>query len=194
MKKLIFTFLFLASTLANAQYYQEKTKESQQQELSSKSFWERVHFGGGLAASFGSFTSVMVAPNALYEVTPNFMAGVGLNYIYLNQKITNLSNSSDLSVKSSIYGGKILAYYTIFDQILLSGEFEHNYRTTSIPDGLTLNIPNAYWKSALFVGLGYMVPFGNGGGIIISLSYDLLYDENLSIFGSPFRPGIGVFF
>jgi len=55
-------------------------------------------------------------------------------------------------------------------------------------DNLTLQ-DDSYWYTALFLGAGYRT-----GNITFGIRYDVLYDENKSIYADPWIPFVRVYF
>lgn len=143
------------------------------------SFWSKVRFGGNLSASFGkNRTNIVVAPSAIYTVSQKFNAGLGLNLGY----------NQGLNFEDYIYGLRLISLYTPFQGLQLSAEFEETgvTRTLSIEPQ---NIRESYWYPSIFVGAGYQMR-----GITIGVRYDLLYDENKSVYATAFNPFVRVFF
>ena len=143
-------------------------------------FWSNVRLGGGLGLSFGNeFFSGTIAPSAIYEFNEQFALGLGGNFTYNSQK--NL-------YKTTIVGGSVLGLYTIIPELQLSAEFEQlNVSRTYESD---LQIPDDhYWYPALFVGAGYRT-----GNFTAGIRYDVLYDEDESIYASAWVPFVRVYF
>ena len=143
-------------------------------------FWNHIRFGGGIGLSFGEgFFSGTLAPSAVYEFNNQVALGCGLNGTYNNQK--------DF-YKSTILGGSLISLFSPFEAIQLSAEFEQlhvNRRYESY-----YNIPNdSYWSPALFIGAGY-----RSGNVTFGIRYDLLYDNNKSIYADALAPFIRFYF
>ena len=69
-KQFLLIFILMAGSLSFAQG-------------PSGDFWPNVRYGGGIGLGFGNNTfSIAVAPSAIYQVTPKFAAGLGLNFNY----------------------------------------------------------------------------------------------------------------
>lgn len=143
-------------------------------------FWSHMRFGGGLGLSFGNeFFSGTVVPSAIYEFNEQFALGLGANFTYNKQK--NL-------YETIIVGGSVLGLYSVIPQLQFSAEFEQlNVSRTFESD---LRIPSDYyWYPALFVGAGY-----RNGNFTIGIRYDLLYDEQKSIYANAWMPFARVYF
>ena len=169
MKKSIL-LLFLSFSL---------TALSQQTTTISKEksdFWEHVRYGGGFSMSFGSQTTIGISPSAIYDFDNGFSLGTGVNYVY----------SEIGSVTSNVYGGSIISLYQIPKiGIQLSGEFEQSFakQTNGLGNSNSTSFP------ALYLGAAY-----NKGRFAIGFRYDVLYDDNKSVYASPFSPIVRFYF
>lgn len=145
------------------------------------SFWNNVQFGGGIGLSFGDgFFSGSLAPAAIYRFNPTVGAGVGLNAIYSKQK--NI-------FKSTVLGGSVIGLFNPVREIQLSTEFEQLYVSRDFDERYVSNIDDDYWYPAIFVGAGYV-----SRNIAVGIRYDVLYDENKSIYNNAWMPFVRVFF
>ncbi|MDC8005931.1 alpha-ketoglutarate decarboxylase [Aureisphaera galaxeae] len=143
-------------------------------------FWSNVRFGGGIGLSFANgFFSATLAPSAIYEVNEQFALGVGLNGTY---------NSEKDFYRSTILGGSILTLYNVIPELQLSAEFEELNVNRNYEDDLGLQDEN-YWYPALFVGAGF-----RSNNFTFGIRYDVLYDEERSIYADPWAPFVRVFF
>lgn len=143
-------------------------------------FWRHVRYGGGIGLSFGNgFFSGTLAPSAIYEFNPQFAMGVGLSGTY--NKLKN-------RYSSTVLGGSVISLFNPFSQLQLSAEFEEmNVNRTFEYDGSDLE--ENYWYPALFLGAGYRT-----GNVSVGIRYDVLYDENKSIYADPWAPFVRVYF
>jgi len=169
-----FVFMFFITSLHNV-----NAQESEA--VKSKSlFWERVQFGGGLGLGFGNdFTTITVAPSAIYNFNEYFAAGLGAQYSYVNQKRVYQSN---------IYGGSVIALFNPIEQIQLSTEIEQLRVNTSYDDFYGGDSDN-FWNTALFLGAGYRT-----NNVTLGLRYNVLYKENQGVYANAFIPFIRVYF
>ena len=143
-------------------------------------FWRNVRFGGGIGLSFGNgFFSGTLAPSAIYEFDHRFALGVGLNGTYNSQKDT---------YTSTILGGSVISLYNVIPEIQLSAEFEELNVNRQYDASLGLADEN-YWYPALFVGAGFRT-----NNVTVGVRYDLLYDEEQSIYANAWMPFFRVFF
>lgn len=174
MKKIFFKFLPLIFLLMSVKSIAQFNSTSQ-----TDSFWDRVRYGGGIGLSFGNnFFSGSVSPSAVYQVNSYFATGIGLNFTY-----ANIYDDTSL-----VYGGSILGFFQPLREIQLSFEFEQ----LSVNRTYEINnetIDENYWYPALFLGAGY-----NTGPVTIGVRYDVLYNDEKSIYASPFMPFLRVYF
>lgn len=138
-------------------------------------FWDNVQFGGGFTLGFGTQTTIGISPSAIYNFDNGFSLGTGLTYIY--------SEIGDFT--TNVYGGSIISLYQIPNVgIQLSGEFEHSFAKQTDSFGtFNTNFP------ALYLGAAY-----NQGRFAFGFRYDVLYDENKSVYASPFSPIVRFYF
>jgi hypothetical protein len=105
--------------------------------------------------------------------------GIGLNATFNNLK---------REYKSTILGGSIIGLYNVIPEIQLSTEFE-NLNVDRNFD-VNVNIPNEnYWVPALFIGAGY-----RSGHVTFGIRYDVLYDDDKSIYIDPWIPFVRFYF
>lgn len=143
-------------------------------------FWENVNFGGGIGLGFGDgYFSGTITPSAIYEFNPYIGLGLGLNATYATQK--NLH-------KSTILGGSILAIANPYEFVQLSIEFEELNIQRNFEDGYFIDNDN-YWYPALFLGIGY-----RSYNMTVGIRYDVLYDDNKSIYTDPWMPFVRFYF
>ncbi|MFT6795652.1 MAG: hypothetical protein ACJART_000788 [Maribacter sp.] len=142
-------------------------------------FWSQVRFGGGIGLGFtnGGFNAA-ISPSAIYPVSDKFAAGIGLNlnYAKFNED------------KFLAYGGSLLSLYNPIPQIQISTELEQLRVNRTFNLGGS-NLEDNYWSPALFFGLGYTTR-----NATIGLRYNVLFDENNSIYANALIPFIRFFF
>lgn len=152
---------------------------SQEEEISS--FWNNVRFGGGIGLNFGNgFFSGTLAPQTIYDFNPYFSAGVGLTGSYSSQRDV---------FNSTILGGSVLALTNPFPELQLSVEFEQVNVNTSFDAQFSGQNRDNFWASALFLGVGY-----RSGNVVFGIRYDVLYDEDESIYADPWLPFVRFWF
>ncbi len=157
----------------------------QQASSQDQNFWSNVRFGGNLGIGFSNDTfSAILAPAAIYEFNPWFSAGFGLNFGYSSFDNDRFNEEGS----STNYGASIITLFNPIPEFQFSAEFEQMgvSRRFEVP-GETFK--DNYWYPALFVGAGYRTGFVSFG-----IRYDLLFDDDKSIYGSAYAPFVRVFF
>lgn len=150
------------------------------QEQNQSNFWQNVRFGGGIGLNVGNgFFSGTLAPQAIYDFNPYFSAGVGLTGSYSSQKD---------NFKSTILGGSLIALTNPFPEVQISAELEQVNVNTKF-DSRFSNARDNFWATALFLGAGY-----RAGNITFGIRYDVLYDEDKSIYADPWLPFVRFWF
>ncbi|GAB5401113.1 MAG: hypothetical protein Aureis2KO_26980 [Aureisphaera sp.] len=153
---------------------------AQESQSTRSAFWSNVRFGGGIGMSLGNgFFSGTLAPSAIYEVNDQFAVGMGLNGTYTSEK--NF-------YRSVIVGGSILTLFNVIPEIQLSAEFEELNVSRNYEDDLNFEDEN-YWYPALFVGAGF-----RSNNITFGIRFDVLYDDERSIYADPWAPFVRVYF
>jgi len=159
MRSLLFTLLFLIGLTGFSQVIDKQP-----------SFWDNVQFGGGLGLGIDSNrTTISIAPSAIYNFNTHFSLGLGASYLYAKNN----------NFKSNVFGASVLSLYNPFEQVQLSAEFEQLFVNQKLAN---LKLPNYNYPS-LNLGAAYRV-----GNFSAGLRYDVLYDENKSIYASAFSP------
>ncbi|WP_157364381.1 alpha-ketoglutarate decarboxylase [Winogradskyella endarachnes] len=144
-------------------------------------FWNNVEFGGGLGLNFGDgFFSTAVSPNALYRFSPYIATGVGLNFSYSSQKDV---------FKSTVLGGSVIGLFNPYELLQVSTEFEQLHVSRDFNQNFVSNLDDDYWYPALFLGLGYV-----SNNVTIGIRYDVLYDEDKSIYSEAWMPFVRFYF
>ncbi len=158
---------FFVSNLVTAQY--------------SSFDWNKVRYGGRLNVDFSnSNTSVIIAPSVVYQLDEQFSLGGSTSFGYTNFK--------DINTKLYNYGASILSYYNPVKEVQLSAELEQTFVNSNTKVvGETLE--NNFNFLALNLGAGYRL-----GNLVLGVRYDILYNEDKSLYASPFSPFIQVYF
>ena len=138
-------------------------------------FWDHVKFGGGFGFGFGSNnTTLAIAPSAIYTFNDQFAFGVTTSYLY----------SKNYNLKTNVFGAGLVGLYNPFEFLQVSAEFEQSFASQKMGfEKEHFNFP------ALYVGLAYRSGWFGAG-----LRYDILYDENESIYASAFSPIVRFYF
>ena len=155
--------------------FAQQEKDSVQEE---NLFKEKIHFGGGLQLSIGNgYTTVGVSPSAVYEFSDKWAGGVSASYIYIHDKYYDFDYS--------IFGGSTLLLYNPIKELQLNTELEY-LRVNRIRNAVKEN----YWVPAWYVGVGYTI---NKLGAI-GVRYDLLWQEDKSIYRDALTPYVRIYF
>ena len=142
-------------------------------------FWGKVRYGGGLGLGFGNNSfNLQLAPSAIYEANTYYATGLGLQLNY----------SKFRDDKFVGYGASWMNFFNPVSMIQLSTELEH-WRVNLSNDSLGTDIEDNYWLTSLFLGVGY-----RSNGITFGIRYDVLYDEDRSIYADPWIPFVRFFF
>lgn len=172
MRKFICLFILSISLTG---FCQEMTKEDY-----SPSKWR---FGGGLGLGFGSngYFGFAISPFVGYEIIPQLEGGLTVGYQY--------SKWSD-SKQNLFNAGPYLNYYPI-PSLFARAHYEYYTGTNEIEyEFESDNFKYNFNESALWLGGGYRttgkVQFYAG------LMYNVLYQNDSSLFSSGFRPIVGV--
>ncbi|RNC88460.1 MAG: alpha-ketoglutarate decarboxylase [Winogradskyella sp.] len=151
------------------------------QEDQTSNFWGNVRVGGGVGLNFGDgFFNGTLAPIAIYDFNPYFSAGVGLTGSYSSQRNV---------FKSTILGGSLIALTNPFPEVQVSAEFEQVNVNTNFDSRFVTNADDNFWANALFLGVGYRT-----GNVVVGIRYDVLYDEDESIYADPWLPFVRFWF
>jgi len=175
MKKFLCTALMLAAAFSFAQVG-TSTKIG-----SENSRWT---FGGGASlgfsgGSYGTGTTIGISPRVGYLISDNFEIGAAAGFTW--------GNSSYYS--STMFGVGPFANYYFSRNFFISGLFqEYFYNQKDKYNSLKYSGDEA----ALYLGAGYMQNVGNRVYLQIGAMYNVLYDDQKSIFGSGFVPNFGI--
>ncbi|PWJ43377.1 hypothetical protein [Sediminitomix flava] len=173
-----FTIVAAQKSLAEAE---QVTQEEANEPTSVPSFKDRIFFGGNVGLSFGDITAIEVSPLVGYQITENLTGGVGITYIYYDNKVFNYSTHT--------YGGRLFAryYYQLKEGVRLFPQVEYQMLKYEIRDNTTgIEYPNQ-WREAAYVGAGYSQRVGERSAVNIIGLYNLLYDEQTSLYNSPWE-------
>ncbi len=146
----------------------------------STNFWDNVRYGGGFGINIGGgFFSGTLAPSAIYQFNDEmFAVGVGASVSYTDVK-------NDFT--STVFGGTLIGLFNPIRELQVSAEFEQLYVTQRFDDSQFLN--ERFFLPALYLGVGY-----NYGNVVFGIKYDVIYDENTSIYVDPWTPFVRVYF
>ena len=145
----------------------------------NSNFWNQVYFGGNLGLGFGNNSfNASISPSAIYQATEQFGVGLGINFNYAKFR----------DAKLVAYGGSVLSLFNPIRALQLSAEMEQLrvYRVLELDGG---NQEENYWSPALFLGIGY----GNRN-VTVGIRYNVLHDQQRSIYADAFMPFVRVYF
>lgn len=150
-----------------------------QNPASKSDFWNHVRFGGSIGLGFtnGGFNG-SIAPSAIYQFNDQFALGTSLNFNYFKFNET----------KFVAYGGSVLSLYNPIRFLQLSAEFEQLRINRSFGTG-SFQVEDDYWLPGLFLGIGY-----TDRNFTIGIRYDVLYDDQRSIYANALLPFVRVYF
>ena len=170
-------FVILVSLFSNLTIAQDQNNVTD-----TNQFWKKVQFGGGLGLGIGSgYTDISVMPSAIYNVNEVVAVGMGLQFGYLSSK--NYYNSY-------VYGGSVITLVNPIPEIQLSAELEQvRVNTDYKANNSRPSFSDNYWNTALFLGAGYRT-----GNVTIGARYDVLFNDDKSLYGSAFMPFVRVYF
>ena len=143
-------------------------------------FWNKVRYGGGIGLGFGNNTfNLAVSPSAIYQANDQLAMGLGLAFNY----------SKFRESKLAAYGGGLMTFYNPIRPIQLSAELEQLRVNRSFEVVGAPNLEDNYWSPALFLGVGY-----SNRNVTVGIRYDVLYDNEKSIYADPWMPFVRVYF
>ena len=141
----------------------------------SSSFWPNVRYGGGIGLSFGQESfQIGLTPSAIYQVNSFTAIGLGLNYSY----------SKVYDTKFSAVGGSLIGLVNPIPPLQLSAEFEQLWVNRSFGP-----LDDSYWLPALYLGVGYAT-----GPVTFGIRFDVLYNDDKSLYANPWLPFVRVYF
>ncbi len=133
---------------------------------------DRIYFGGGFGLSGGSnYGYISVSPIVGYMITSRLSGGVGVTYQYVK--------SGDFD--DNWYGGQLFLRMNVFKQIFLYSSYEFINYSPSF--GAFEN--DRRTVARLPLGAGLSQPIGRRSSINFLAAYDVLYDEQLGAYNSP---------
>lgn len=158
-----------------------------------ETFWDKLVYGGDLSVSFGSYTSVYLAPTVGYRFSDKLVAGPGFIYQYykLNEVYdpTTRTLRSVEGIENTLYGPKAFVNYLVVSNIYLGSQFEllnHDYYTYQLSG--PPEVDNR-WSPVLFLEGGFRQKIGRKGYMLFGLRYNILHDHT-SPYASPWFPAI----
>lgn len=172
----------------NYQFQSEKQQQTQKSMSQKKVPYQKTwSFGGNIGLSFwNGGTDILLAPKAYYRVSPMFMTGFGITYIY--------SSADDDFAKYSqnSFGGSVLGAFRPIPFLQISAEYEGlqtNGNSTIKFAGDRDKNNYSFWNNAIYLGASFV-----SKNVSFGVRYDILYDSSRSVYSSAWSPVIGFYF
>jgi hypothetical protein len=176
MKNNHFTAVLNSLLIALALFFSNSVSAQQQ-----NSFMDKVQFGGGVGLNFGSgYTDIFLSPSAIYNVNSILAVGLSLQGGYIASK--NYYNTYT-------YGGSVIGLVNPIPQIQLSAEIEQLRINTTYKLANGNHFSDNFWNTGLYLGAGY-----RSNNVTIGVRYDVLHNDNKSIYTEAFMPFVRVYF
>ncbi|WP_373075385.1 hypothetical protein [Zeaxanthinibacter enoshimensis] len=140
----------------------------------------KLKFGCGFGLSFVGGTNISLSPNLIFLLSEKVNLGAGLQGSYTSIK--------DLQKTTTIGGNVILQYYPAKRLMTLVELTQLNVSTTT--EEITGDIKESYWDTAFFLGAGLNIT----DKIAVGAKFNLLYDEDESVYTSPVIPFVNITF
>lgn len=144
-------------------------------------------FGGNVGLSFwNGGTDLMIAPKAYYHLTPQFITGIGVTYMYSDGEYYGINIGAPnryYNYHSNSFGGSVSALYRPIPYLQFSAEYE------GLQTEWRGKYEDSYFNNAIYLGASFIT-----GPFSIGFRYDVLYDSNKSVYGSAWTPFIGFYF
>ncbi len=139
---------------------------------------KKLRFGTGFGLNFVGGTNISVAPHLTYNFNEKLAVGVGVQFNYLSIKDVQTTTS---------YGANSIFEYKPTKKILTLAEFVQLRVSAKSDIG---GSDTSFWDSALFLGAGYFIT----EKISLGAKYNVLYDEDESIYSSAIIPFVNIAF
>ncbi|NUM51420.1 MAG: hypothetical protein HUU48_09905 [Flavobacteriales bacterium] len=167
MRKIII-FLMLMSFVSYgfSQYVEDNTKGKPKEKYKS-SFWEKTFVGGNFGLMFGNVTLIDLSPNAGYNITESFSAGLGITYMYFSNRYYNYS--------TNIFGGRVFARQKILNSFLLHTEYE--ILNMDLYNNLDRRVERVNYPR-LLIGGGIRQNIGDHSYFMLLILFNVLDDTN----------------
>lgn len=141
---------------------------------------KRLKFGCGFGLNFVGSTNISLSPNLMYAVSDKVILGIGIQGSYAS--IKNLQNTTT-------FGGNVIFQYNPTRKLSTLLELAQLRVSTKTETELE-DITNKYWDTALFVGAGFNIT----NKISVGAKYNLVYNEDESVYTSPIIPFVNITF
>lgn len=176
MKKLFFTLGLVVSGFAVAQ--QGNTYTEQDNQPSKWTFGGAAGVGGAIGSG-NSGVTISLSPRVGYKATEDLELGLSGNFSWTDAKYYN----------STMFGIGPFANYYFSRKFYVTGLFQQYFYNQKLKD---IDVKGSSSESALYLGAGYMQYLGGRTYMQIGGMYNVLYNQNKSVFGGAFIPNIGI--
>lgn len=193
---ILLLFLLWQATLAKGQYVPEDTgrrdttyvpSPKPAREPQTGGFdTDKLVPGGNLSLSFGDPYYVDISPALGYQVTDDLVLGLGGTYIAMGG-----STGNGTRYRWNCYGGRFYGRQRVLESVFANAELDF----LNVPYFAAANSPDPLrkWLVSPLVGASYVVSIGKRGGIIISLLYNLNYQQRYSPYSGALVYRMGFF-
>lgn len=146
---------------------------------------DKVFFGGGFGAGFGSYTFVNVAPIIGYRVTPKFSVAMRLMYQYTTFDYYDYSTNENEKYNGHDLGIGGFARYMVYGPVYLQAEYEHLNYESLYYDGTSRRTS----FDSFMAGGGIAQPMGRNAAFFITAMYNFSYDsfDQTGAYRSPYN-------
>jgi len=156
-------------------------------------FKDRIYYGGGLSATFGTITSVYVSPMVGYMITRGLSGGVGITYQFYQD------NRYNPKYESHSYGYRLFLRQNLLFipklPLFVYGEYEDlNFEAAKYNPVTEEYYLDRDWYPRFMLGAGLFAPFGRRGGFSFAVLYDVMHTGSTSPYNSPWVYRLGFSF
>lgn len=166
---LITSVFFASATLAqdSTDYVTKASKERRD----TRSFGERIWFGGGLGLQFGQVTVLQADPLIGYKVDQEGRLSVGPGFAYWYQR----DNRFAPPIEFNAYGYRLFSRYRFIDHAYVHAEYLNlnAQRFNAVTERV-----QRIWVPHLLVGGGYLQQLGENSTISLQVLFEVLQDPN----------------
>ncbi len=171
------------------------TPSAAQQEPKSD-FWDNVIIGGGVSATFGSYTSLYLSPSVGYRLNDKWVVGGGYTYMYFRSNLYYAGGGNYVSgatYDNTIHGPNAFVNFFPFNGFYTGVQYEILNHDVPYYYGANNYEEENQWTSVLWLQAGISQKIGNNGYVQLGLKYNVLHDYD-SPYGTAWFPVIGFMF
>lgn len=162
MNKSIFTSILFISVFSSALFAQEEQ---------GSNFKDKIFFGGGFGAGFGTYTFINVSPIIGYRITPRLSAGVRLMYQYTTYDY--YFGGDKIKFQGNDYGAGVFGRFMVKGPFFLQAEYEYlNYEDIYV-DGSSIRSS----FDSFMAGGGIAQPISNKAAFFLTVMYNFSYNN-----------------